>query len=238
MQRQVRCRLPPPPRTLSNLGISRFAPKGPELAGCAVGAVVSAETNSGVEGISAELSLALKSGCPATGDRCQAETGSNERDYALRPSIRCWRDHSAGRSLSRTTPIPCGSRPSMAALTRSGARKARRRGDRHVDLPHSATFTFCDAFGIRSRIGDEFIEPSAPPRNRCDQECAVLGTDRTDVLRASDSGTRISRRRVDGVLRHGTSISWRLFRFRFDPTPIASVSSMTSWSDWTSTRVT
>jgi hypothetical protein len=58
--------LPGPPRTLSNLGISRFAPKGPELAGCAVGAVVSAETNSGVEEISAELSLALKSGCPAT----------------------------------------------------------------------------------------------------------------------------------------------------------------------------
>jgi hypothetical protein len=62
---QVRI-LPAPPRTLSNLGISRFAPKGPELAGCAVGAVVSAETNSGVEEISAELSLALKSGCPAT----------------------------------------------------------------------------------------------------------------------------------------------------------------------------
>ena len=56
------------------LGNFRFAPKGPELAGSAVGAVVSTETNSGVEGISAELSLALKSGCPATGDRRQAET--------------------------------------------------------------------------------------------------------------------------------------------------------------------
>jgi hypothetical protein len=31
-----------------------------------------------VEEISAALSLALISGCPATGDRCQAETGSNE----------------------------------------------------------------------------------------------------------------------------------------------------------------
>ena len=41
-------------------------PKGPELAGCAVGAVVSAETNSGVEEISAELSLALKSRFPET----------------------------------------------------------------------------------------------------------------------------------------------------------------------------
>ena len=70
---------PSPPRTPANLGISRFAPKGPELAGCDVGAVVSVETNSRVEEISAALSLALKSGCPATGDRCQAETGPNER---------------------------------------------------------------------------------------------------------------------------------------------------------------
>src|SRR5256885_14810861 len=50
---------------------------------------------------------------------------------------------------------------------------------------------------------------------------------------AWNSGTRISRRRVDGVLHHGTSITWRLFCFRFDPTPIGSVSSMTSLSDWT-----
>jgi hypothetical protein len=40
------------------------------------------------------------------------------------PSIWCWRDHSAGRSARRTTPMPCGSRPSIAALMRSGARKA------------------------------------------------------------------------------------------------------------------
>jgi hypothetical protein len=53
--------LPGPPRTLSKLGIFRFALKGPELAGFAIGAVVSVETNSGVEEISSELSLALKS---------------------------------------------------------------------------------------------------------------------------------------------------------------------------------
>ena len=40
------------------------------------------------------------------------------------PSIWCWRDHSAGRSARRTTPMPCGRRPSIAALTSSGARKA------------------------------------------------------------------------------------------------------------------
>jgi hypothetical protein len=58
--------LPGPPRTLSNLGISRFTPKGPELAAPAVGAVVSAETKSGMEEISAELSLASKSRFPET----------------------------------------------------------------------------------------------------------------------------------------------------------------------------
>jgi hypothetical protein len=61
------------------LGISGFAPKRPELAGCAVGAVVSAETNSGVEEISAELSLALKSGCPATEIVVRQRRGSNEQ---------------------------------------------------------------------------------------------------------------------------------------------------------------
>ena len=43
-----------------------------------------------------------------------------------------------------------------------------------------------DAFGIRSGVGNELVEPTAPPCNRCDQDCAVLGTDRADVLRRSD----------------------------------------------------
>jgi hypothetical protein len=47
------------------LGNFPLCAKGPELAGCVVGAVVSGENQSGVEEISAELSLALKSGCPA-----------------------------------------------------------------------------------------------------------------------------------------------------------------------------
>jgi hypothetical protein len=50
-------------------------PKGPELAGFAVGAVVSAETNSGVVGISGELSLALKSGFRETETDLKFEVG-------------------------------------------------------------------------------------------------------------------------------------------------------------------
>jgi hypothetical protein len=43
--------------------------------------MVSGETNSGVEEISAELSLALKFGCPAT-EAVEAETRFDERTIA------------------------------------------------------------------------------------------------------------------------------------------------------------
>ena len=172
--------LPGPPRTLANLGISRFAPKGPELAGSAVGAVVSAETNSGAEEISAELSLALKSGCPATETVVKQRRGSNER------RLRVEAKHLAlTRPFGRHIAQPDNSHSVWKSPINGCFDQARRKEgerDRHVDPPHTASFAICDAFGIRSRVGDEFTEPSAPPRNRCDQECAVLGTDRTDVL--------------------------------------------------------
>ena len=219
------------------MGISRFAPKGPELAGFAVGAVVSAETNSGVEEISAELSLALKSGCPATETVVKQRRGSNERRLRVEAKHQVLA-RPFGRHIAQPDNSHSVWKPSINGCLDEVGRKEGER-DRHVDLPHTASFAVCDAFGIRSRIGDEFIEPSAPPRNRCDQECAVLGTDRTDVLRR----LRIQARESHGVgwmVSYATALRsrWRLFRFRFDPTPIASVSSMTSWSDWTSTRVT
>jgi hypothetical protein len=40
--------------------------------------------------------------------------------------------------------------------------------DRHVDLADAAAVSRRDAFRIRSRIGDEFIEPTTPAGNRCD----------------------------------------------------------------------
>ncbi len=173
--------LPAPPRTLSNLGISRFAPKGPELAGSAVGAVVSGETNSGVEEISAELSLALKSGCPATETVVRQRRGSNERRLRVEAKHQVLA-RPFGRHIAQPDNSHSVWKPSIdGCLDEVGREEGER--DRHVDPPHTASFAVCNAFGIRSRIGHEFIEPSAPPRNRCDQECAVLGTDRTDVLR-------------------------------------------------------
>src|SRR5262245_63311460 len=46
------------------------------------------------------------------------------RDQIDKPSIAYWRDHSEGASRRRVTPIPEGSRPSTAACTSLGARKA------------------------------------------------------------------------------------------------------------------
>src|SRR5262249_17243462 len=48
--------------------------------------------------------------------------GENQLD--VRPSRWNWSDHSAGASRKTATPMPRGSRPSMAALTRPGAMKA------------------------------------------------------------------------------------------------------------------
>ena len=54
----------------------------------------------------------------ARGDPC------SDAYREVKPGIWCWRDHSAGRSQRRATPMPRGRRPSITALTRSGARKA------------------------------------------------------------------------------------------------------------------
>ena len=61
----------------------------------------------------------------------------------------------------------------------------REKGERdcHVHLPHAAALTFGDAFSICSRIGNEFVEPTAPPCDRCNQDRATLGTDGAGVLR-------------------------------------------------------
>jgi hypothetical protein len=153
-----------PPRTLANLGISRFAPKGPELAGSAVGAVVSAETNSGVEEILAKLSLPLKSGCPATETVVRQRRGSNERRLFVEAKHQVL-TRPFGRHIAQPDNSHSVWKPSINGCLHEIGREEGER-DRHIDPPHTASFAVCNAFGIRSRIVDEFIEPSAPPRNR------------------------------------------------------------------------
>ena len=66
----------------------------------------------------------------------------------------------------------------------SGAEETIRPGGRRDAAP----LTSGDGLGIRAGVGNEFVEPTAPPCNRCDQDCAVLGTDGAGVLRRSGFG--------------------------------------------------
>jgi hypothetical protein len=60
----------------------------------------------------------------------------------------------------RATPIPCGSRPSIAALMRPGVTKA----SEILMLIFRVALAFGDAFATRSGVGNEFVEPAAPLR--------------------------------------------------------------------------
>src|SRR6267142_2153601 len=86
-----------------------------------------------------------------------------------------------GRQIAQPNNSHSVWKPSINSFLHEVGREEGER-DRHVDPPHTASFAVCNVFGIRSRIGHKLIQPSASPRDRCDQECAVLVTDRTDVL--------------------------------------------------------
>jgi hypothetical protein len=148
------------------------------------------------------------------------------RDYcAGRPSIWYWRDHSAGKPVRRATPMPWGSLPSMAALTRSGARKASEIVMLIFRALHRSRFAMRSALAVGSSMSS-----SSQRRPR-----AIAAT---SLARVSErigracsgripSGRRISRRRLAGIFRQGTA---RVFG--------GSPSWMINWSGWTSTRTT
>ena len=125
------------------------------------------------------------------------------RYCAARPSIWCWRDHSAGKSARRATPMPCGSRPSMAAMTRSGARKASEIVIVTLRTLHRSRLAMLSVVAVSS-----VISSSSQRRPRA--------IDATKVARFSErigraccgdipSGTRIARRRLDIVFCQETS---------------------------------
>jgi hypothetical protein len=116
--------LPGPPRIRTQPEISRLAACRPDLAG--IRACVSSllKRTWSLRSFREPLSLPAKSRFPET-ETGFAETQFESRINRLkRPSIWCCFDHSAGKSARRATPMPRGSRPSIAALTRSGARNA------------------------------------------------------------------------------------------------------------------
>jgi len=125
-------------------------------------------------------------------------------DYcAGTPSIWYWRDHSTGKSVRRATPMPWGSLPSMAALTRSGARKASEIVMLIFRVLQFSRFAMLSALAVGSATSS-----SSQRRPR-----AIAAT---SLARVSErigracsgripSGRRISRRRLAGVFRQGTA---------------------------------
>ena len=78
----------------------------PAFSGIKCGCSISAKGQLNWEPVLALLSLASKSGCPAT-ETVVSRDQFDLRPYCgMRPSIWLWRDHSADRSQRRTTPIP------------------------------------------------------------------------------------------------------------------------------------
>ena len=68
-----------------------------------------------------------------------------------------WEIAEAGHSHS------VGESPVDGCLDEVGREEGER--DRQVHLPHAAALTSGDAFGIRGWVGNEFVEPTAPPCN-------------------------------------------------------------------------
>jgi hypothetical protein len=129
-----------------------------------------------------------------------------------RPSISCCRDHSKGRSVSRVTPVPCGSRPSMAALTRSGARNASEIIILIFRVLHPSRFAMVSELAATSVINSlSQRRPRAIEATSVARVSDLIGrTCRGDV----PAGKRISRFRVESVFCHRTlrisAARWRL----------------------------
>jgi len=140
---------------------------------------------------------------PGNGDRKRQETRFECRlrrrksEHLVLPRPR------GGQSARRATPHATGSRPRWPPFTRSGARKASEIV--HVDLPNAAPlalwrcfphFAFASARSSSSNGGlAQSMRPERADSERIGRACCG----------GSPAGRRISRRRVDDVLRHRTS---------------------------------
>jgi hypothetical protein len=95
--------------------------------------------------------------------------GENQLD--VRPSRANCSNHSAGGSRKAATPMPRGSRPSMAALTRPGAMNAS-----EIVMLTWRTLSFLASGDILDccAVEDDLIEPRAPARDRFEERHATL----------------------------------------------------------------
>ncbi len=115
--------LPGPPRTPPFEEISWRLAHSPRLAGFVTPFRSPKRRSNHNSVFSRALSPDAKSRFLGNRDRAEQRLVRSSAYGELKPRMWCWRDHSAGSSQSLATPMPCGRRPSMAARTRSGARK-------------------------------------------------------------------------------------------------------------------
>jgi hypothetical protein len=132
---------------------------------------------------------------PGNGDSERQRLGSNAGYAEGSPSIWCCRDHSAGMSARRATPMPRGSRPAMAAFTRSGARKASEIVMLTLRMLHRSRLAMLSAFAFASaRSSSSQRRPRAIDATRSARDSERIG-------RAPGSGAPFGRR--NGNYRHG-----------------------------------
>src|SRR6266576_4601042 len=130
----------------------------------------------------------------------------NADQYAASPMISCCRAHSMGRSHRRAIPKPWGRCPSIAALTRSGARKASDTVMLTLRALHPVRLAMFSVVAAGSSIS------SLSQRRPCAIAAISVAfvSDRMGRGRCCDgsAGRRISRRLVGGVLLQGM---WSVF---------------------------
>jgi hypothetical protein len=181
VQRQVRLRLRPPPRSRVFAENSWLAANSPELAGLC--ACVSSQRR-GIcihQGFLALLSLALanpflarvpiRGGVVFTRSSRASHVGETIRQaHRAIGSHRC---HVAGDLLWQ---------PSRYRV------QEMREIYSQIDLAHTAAFALRNRLDIRFCIDDKLVEPTASAGYRRDQRCAGFGSNRTRVLRQPWAG--------------------------------------------------
>ena len=116
------------------------------------------------------------------------------------PSIACWRDHSAGASRRRATPMPRGNRPSIAAFTSVGERKA----SEIVILTCRALHFSRVAISSTSAIEPVAISSSQRRPQAMDVTSAMRVSERIGRMSCpADTGAIISRRRLNAFFFQG-----------------------------------
>ena len=125
----------------------------------------------------------------------------NRQDQIDKPSIAYWRDHSAGASRRRVTPMPRGSRPSTAAFTSSGARNASEIVILTCRMLHLSRAAICSTLvTVPATISSSQRRPRAIAATSVARVSARMGR---RSCGDTDTGTMISRRRFIGVFFHG-----------------------------------